>query len=248
MTAPAGEPCEPLPWDSAHFGFPIARVLGEALTRERCEAIDAWCARAGIRCLYFRARCDEPATPRAAEQHGYRFVDVRVDYHRLLADGDPDAAEPAGRAALRAATGDDRAVLDGIVRKSYGLTRFYFDDNFPRPRVEALYATWLGRSLEGFADAVLVAGPVGRPAGLVTCHLPKGADPARIGLVGVAEQEGGRGVGRELILGALGWFRHSGVRRIEVATQARNRPAQRLYQRCGFLTERVSLWYHKWYP
>jgi hypothetical protein len=30
-------------------------------------------------------------------------------------------------------------------------------------------------------------------------------------------------------------------------TTQRNYAAQRLYQRCGFLTGSIHLWYHKWY-
>ena len=35
---------------------------------------------------------------------------------------------------------------------------------------------------------------------------------------------------------------------MKVVTQGRNIAGQRLYQRCGFLTRSVELWYHKWYP
>jgi hypothetical protein len=31
-----------------------------------------------------------------------------------------------------------------------------------------------------------------------------------------------------------------------VVTQARNVPAQRLYQKCGFITRSVELWFHRW--
>jgi GNAT superfamily N-acetyltransferase len=53
-------------------------------------------------------------------------------------------------------------------------------------------------------------------------------------------------VGTALVQGALDWFRAQGVVRAEVTTQARNVPAQRLYQQMGFFTRRMTLYYHKW--
>jgi dTDP-4-amino-4,6-dideoxy-D-galactose acyltransferase len=81
---------------------------------------------------------------------------------------------------------------------------------------------------------------------MVTCH-KNNQDRARIGLVGVAADQQGKGVGRSLVFGALAWFHKAGSKEVEVATQGRNLEAQRLYQRCGFLTSRVSVWYHKWF-
>ena len=37
-----------------------------------------------------------------------------------------------------------------------------------------------------------------------------------------------------------------GITYIDVVTQGRNYSAQRLYQRCGFITQSTELWYHKW--
>jgi hypothetical protein len=34
---------------------------------------------------------------------------------------------------------------------------------------------------------------------------------------------------------------------VNVVTQGRNSKAQRLYERCGFLTRSVQLWYHRWF-
>ncbi len=56
-----GQPCEPLPWDSEHFGLSIAQVAGGALSEERAAAADAWCAERGVDCLYLLA---PPMTPR----------------------------------------------------------------------------------------------------------------------------------------------------------------------------------------
>ena len=45
---------------------------------------------------------------------------------------------------------------------------------------------------------------------------------------------------------ALDWFATQGVEKVTVVTQGRNGAAQRLYQRCGFVTGSIHLWYHKW--
>ena len=42
-------------------------------------------------------------------------------------------------------------------------------------------------------------------------------------------------------------LRRSSARRITVVTQGRNARAQRLYQRAGFVTESVRLWFHRWF-
>jgi hypothetical protein len=47
--------------------------------------------------------------------------------------------------------------------------------------------------------------------------------------------------------GALRWFTENRLNRVEVVTQARNFTAQRLYQRSGFVTANVQLWFHKWF-
>ena len=57
----------------------------------------------------------------------------------------------------------------------------------------------------------------------------------------------GRGGGSALVQGALAWFADRGVTQVLVVTQGRNVGAQRLYQKAGFLTRKVELWYHRWF-
>jgi ribosomal protein S18 acetylase RimI-like enzyme len=64
--------------------------------------------------------------------------------------------------------------------------------------------------------------------------------------VGLAPEAQGRGLGRQLIQAAIGFFERQAATRITVVTQGRNVRAQRLYQRCGFVTESLLLWYHWW--
>ena len=68
-----------------------------------------------------------------------------------------------------------------------------------------------------------------------------------IALVGVQARARGRGIGQALLQAARTWFEENGLRAIRVATQGRNLAAQRLYQRNGFRTETVQLYYHRWF-
>ena len=118
----------------------------------------------------------------------------------------------------------------------------------PPEQCSALYQTWIRRScLEDYADAVWVAEIAGQPAGYVTCHLDQQAKDGSIGLVGIAEQARGQKVGEQLVKRALDWFAGQGMATVSVVTQGSNIAAQRLYQKCGFASRSLQLWYHKWY-
>jgi len=237
-------PCEILDWDTTFFGFRVARVRGNTLTQERVRQMDAWCIRNGVRCLYFLARTDDADTAWLAGDNQFRLVDVRMTFeHRL-----PATVESArGDTVVRQTSVEDVACLQTIARQSYHDTRFYFDPNFARHLCDSFYETWIKSSCKGYADRVLVAELDGAPAGYITCHLDKQPHTGEIGLVGVSDQARGRGIGRTLVISALEYLSTQGMQKVRVVTQGRNYAAQRLYQRCGFLTTTVQLWYHKWY-
>lgn len=150
------------------------------------------------------------------------------------------------RSTLRPATAEDEAPLRELARSNHRITRFYADPRFPDDRCDELYATWISRSLEGWADAVLVAEAEGRSAGYVSLHRLEWGWGS-IGLIGVAPDARGGGVGRRLVEGAVAWSREQGLERVTVVTQARNVPALRLFESCGFRMADLGLWFHKWY-
>lgn len=237
--------CEFLEWDTAFFGVRIGRVRGGDLTPERVGLIDEWSRQHQINCLYFLARSDDAATTRLAEDNGFRLLDVRVTLDRGL-NGEPLPALNAG-VAVRQAAAPDVSVLKRIARQAHRDTRFYYDPMFSREVCDRLYETWIEFSCNGYAQAVWVADLAGAVVGYVSCHTDAAARVGRIGLVGVSDEAQGRGAGQSLVCGALAWFQAQGMGQVTVATQGRNRAAQRLYQRCGFLSQKVELWYHKWF-
>lgn len=236
-------PCRLLDWDSAFFGRRIARATVGRLDPDAARGILAWCARERVDCLYFLADADDPGTVRLAEAHGFRQVDIRVTLERPA--GPPPPGPPPG--PVRPAAPGDLPALRALARTSHRASRFYHDGGFPRERCDELYATWIERSCRGAAEAVLVADDGAGPAGYVSCHLPAGA-PGAIGLFAVAAARQGGGLGRALLAAALRWFAERGAPGVTVVTQGRNVAAQRLYQRGGFLTRSLELWYHRWFP
>ena len=136
-----------------------------------------------------------------------------------------------------------------MARAVHGETRFFKDSHFPRQRAEDLYSTWITLEVQGRAKIVWVAASVAnQPLGYISCHLDPVRQEGQIGLVGVSPEIRGRGIGKNLVLTAMDWFRAQGAHVVTVVTQGNNRAAQRLYQQCGFLSRDLQLWYHKWYP
>ena len=232
--------CRILEWDSRFFGVRVARMPDGALSHDGAQRANAWCEAERVDCVYFLADSDDAETVRVAERHGFAFVDVRVTLEcSLEARGAQGTDLP-----IRAAVPSDVPALRSIATVAHTDSRFYFDPQFPRERCDELYATWIEQSCRGGADLTLVGVLDDGPCGYLTCHANESI--GSIGLVGVAPAARGRGVGRALVDGALAFFAAREVTRVRVVTQARNVAAQALYQRHGFRTTAVQLWYHRW--
>jgi ribosomal protein S18 acetylase RimI-like enzyme len=249
MSMSPSENCELLPWDTEFFHCRIARVRGDTLGDEQASQIDQWSRDNRIQCLYFLARADDPGTLHNASRHGFGLVDIRVTLARAIGQaGNSVGSRTESAAAIRPVRPEDMPALQALACTLHTDTRFFCDHHFSRPLAASLYATWIKLECEGRAQRVFVAtSPVDEPVGYISCQVDRASGLGQIGLVGVREEARGSGVGRGLVLKALDWFEDQGAKEIGVFTQGRNRAAQRLYQRCGFVTENLQLWYHKWY-
>jgi dTDP-4-amino-4,6-dideoxy-D-galactose acyltransferase len=234
--------CTYLDWDSNFFECRIARVNGHRLDEAKLTEVLAWCNTNRIDCLYFLADSNDPQTAALAERNGFLQTDVRLTLERTLAGS---AAAVATADKVRLARREDLSALKAIARTGHRDTRFYFDLHFDRAKCDLLYETWIENSFTGFAQAVLVAEMNAEPVGYLTCSL-RGVE-SQIGLVGVADKCQGMGLGKQLVESFLAWSVEHGADRATVVTQGRNVSAQRLYQRMGFLTAGLQLWYHRWF-
>ncbi len=243
QTPPPSEPPEPvelLEWDSRFFGQRIARVRGRHLNDDLLPTILRWCSTQEVDCLYFLAAADDPQTIRLAEENAFGFVDIRTTFDRSI-EGLPEESP-----GIRCARPDDLPQLKRVTGQSFSDSRFYYDLHFARSSCDELYAGWIERSCQGYADCVLVSDLNGQAAGYVTCCLSP-SQAGSIGLIAVDPESQGCGIGQQLVVSALHYFRNHGMKSATVVTQGRNIKSQRLYQNCGFRTQSIGLWYHRWF-
>jgi dTDP-4-amino-4,6-dideoxy-D-galactose acyltransferase len=241
-----------LDWDTEFFGFRVGRVFDTELTDDGARAVLAWSKREAVDCVYFLADVGDTSSAHAAAEVGFRLMDVRVELGQKL------GRQPADRNSrvegdvrdFEFATSRDVSALREIAEVSHTDSRFYADLRFPRDRCAALYARWIEGSCAGAAEAVLIDRIDDRAAAYVTCHLE--SDPGtsrtsgRIGLVAVADRARGRSVGGRLVAASMAWFAKNGADRVRVVTQGRNAGAAQLYEKAGFRTQRMGLWFHLW--
>lgn len=127
------------------------------------------------------------------------------------------------------------------------MSRYYYDGHFNKETLERFYSDWLEGTFRSPQGKVFVAHRDGKPVGYISGEIDSAAGHGRIILVGVDEASSGDGTGRRLVDAMLGWMQGRGAYTVEVVTQGRNIPAQRLYQKCGFKIVSAHIWYHKWF-
>lgn len=227
-----------LPWDSSFFQKRIGRIKPNRLTPTILERVFEWVGSHQIDCLYFLADPESKETTLLAEQAGFHLTDIRMTLERYIPE---NMQNPA---MVRPAVESDFSTLKWIARQSHHDSRFYFDNHFATELCDKLFEIWIENSYNGFANQTLVADVNGIPAGYITCHIEEAE--GRIGLLAVHPDYQGKALGSALVNASLVWFASQGVKQISVVTQGRNIRAQRLYQRCGFITQSMQIWYHWW--
>lgn len=239
MTAPP--PLERLAWDSEFFGFGVGRVTAARLTPEEAAGCARVARELGLRCLYFLAGPDDPATWRAAIGAGFDPIDVRVELDRDLAKTTP----PPSASSARATTADIPDLLE-LAHGSFRQSRFFRDGRFPPGKAEELFSTWVRSGIEGPDRFALLHRVSGKIAGFVSARMAS-PDAGRIELVAVSPAFQGKGVGARLLDETAAELAARGARSAVVVTQGSQTAAVRLYERAGFRARSVGLWFHGWF-
>jgi ribosomal protein S18 acetylase RimI-like enzyme len=234
-----------LPWDSAFFGFPTARILSPHLDGPDLRDVLGAFKDSGIALAYWSVDPADVGSNAAAVACNGFLVDVKTTY--AIASPAADASrmrwpavpvrEPIAPEALAA------LIALGVTAGKH--SRYNVDPGFPPHLCKALYEEWMRKCLSGEkADAVLAVEDGGVPVGIVTVQVKDGV--GEIGLVAVDAAHEGQGIGTSLMQAALGWFADRKCAKAEVVTQEANREACRLYERNGFrVAGRVNVYHFR---
>jgi dTDP-4-amino-4,6-dideoxy-D-galactose acyltransferase len=241
--SPATPHAAPLAWDSAHFGFPVARLSAAATPAELVDAL-AELRSVAYRLAYWSVPTGDVERVAAARRAGGHLADEKLTYVRPLGGGEPPSSH--ARYAVERFVGDrPDAALMRLAILSGEYSRFRRDPSFPGELADMLYTRWIERSVGGeIADEVLVARDLGIIVGMIT--LGRAGERGDIGLVAVDPAAQGKGLGRLLVTEAGRRFAAAGRTAAQVVTQGENRAACRLYESCGYSIERSETVFHFW--
>jgi len=230
-----------LPWDSAFFGYGVARLhgiypleaAGDSDYANALATLLIRCRDAHIRYVIAAVPSEDLSLMRALGDSKFALIETRLHLHRELKD-----YEPAERFPVRLATADDLPDLRRAAREAVNPYDRFHADPFVAPDVGRLMERWMDASvLDGFADGVLV--PDERPtAAFCTLKYYRdqwpawGYNLAQIPLGACTDS--GRGLYTKLMAEALWALKVGGAQHCVYVTQSANRAAVRVCERLGF--------------
>lgn len=122
-------------------------------------------------------------------------------------------------------------------------SRYNIDPNF-HPYFKKLYSIWIKKAFTESSSIVLSCCDQNRVVGIVTISL--GSEIGQIGLVAVAADCRGRGVGRQLLNAVDAYCFNQNIECCRVATQEENTIACNLYKKHGYKTIGKEAIWHLW--
>lgn len=248
----------PLPWDSAYFGLPMARIdylltTADTTADERRAVVAAACAaarEAGVCHLTARVDAGDLESLAALEAHGFRMMDALSTY--IMRPGKDTPREVRRVGTVRLATPADAEVVVEITRDAYRgyRGRFHLDPHLPGQRADGFYEEWARQCLAGaMADLIMVSEDSdGRVIGYLAHRRRQPASS-----IGMPVYGGGLGACRRdapgayasLIRDSAVWAHEQGAV-AECQTQNANFPVIRVYESVGFHYVRAEYTLHAW--
>lgn len=124
-------------------------------------------------------------------------------------------------------------------------SRYNCDPSFVNHEYERLYLKWIENSINGtFADEIVISKDDAEEAGMITYSTKNGI--CTIGLFAVLENRQNKGIGSNLLKYVENKCVSSGIKILQVQTQAENTKACKFYERYGFKAILIQNIYHLW--
>ncbi len=235
---------EILEWDSRFWTYKIGFVSTRHLTKNIIFRTNRFIKNNDIKLVQYLCNCHHSSSVRLAEINNYQFKDIRLTFEKVITQ--KEILSNNLPTNLREANKKEIVHLQKIANSIYQDSRYYYDKNFDRSRVQDFYNEWIYKAVyKTFDDACYVYCNKDIPIAFCTIKYNV-SNQATIGLFGVDKEFSGKGIGKKLLKSLFKILYKKSIKKIIVITQGRNYIAQRLYQSCGFQTSKTELWYHRW--
>ena len=231
--------------ETARFGVVAAHVVD---TTTDIATIDHIAGQLGVELLTARIDVGDLPIAHRFEAADFRLMDTLVYYGRPVSRLSARAT-PIGT-SIRLAERADVNAVGRIARAAFRdyVGHFHADPRLDGGAADAAYVEWAETSTVS-ADAtrpVLLS--CGQEAVLGFLTMRDIGDPlAEIVLNAVDPKEQGRGIYTSLVEAALLHAEKAGTERLIVSTQINNFGVQRAWAQLGFIHERSTYTFHKWY-
>ena len=247
-----------LPWDTAHFGFKMAKICHlvadgnyeetVVLKRRLLHYLLKLCKNEKFSHITCRIDIDDISSIHALEENGFKLMDTLITYvfnrhkHRIY--------EIKELCRVRKFTGTDLPVLVKISKNAFHRDRFHLDPHIPDKKADCLFGEWVKNSCQGrYGDKVFVAERGNQVVGFLTFKLDEeinrltGYRIAGHGLSAVAPRV--KGIYPSLVKAAIKEIAvHYDC--LEFDTQLNNYEVIKIWQRFGFDFARAQYTFHKW--
>jgi dTDP-4-amino-4,6-dideoxy-D-galactose acyltransferase len=237
---PSESEVEFLPWDSSFLGIKVGKITKKTLDRKQLTSLltHFWALGGGL--VYWASNPDDIPSQKAATANHGLLVDIKTIYAIQMIQ----SPSVQGKAEIY----DGPVVnqeLETLALQAGEYSRFKIDSRMPKNAHDRLYRLWMSKSVSGeLADAVLIRRDGERIVAMITVEARTGC--GTIGLVAVDPRSRGRGLGRDLIVSAISWFKDHGCKLAKVVTQGANQAACRFYETSGFSLQHREAFYHFW--
>jgi dTDP-4-amino-4,6-dideoxy-D-galactose acyltransferase len=235
----------PLQWDSAFFGFPVARILPTKANSDQLGRILSE-LRHKVALAYWMTDAADLESLAAAKCHSGLFVGRRITYVLKLKTLAPEGATRKANIVTEYEESVPNSSLECLAIQSGKYSRFNIDRRISKTKFEEMYKIWIRRSVSGeLADKVLVVRGEGDSiSAMATVGYKNGRGD--IGLLAVDSRSRGKGHGSALMLAARIYFLSKGYKCSQVVTQADNLAACALYRKSGYVAEKSENVFHLW--
>jgi hypothetical protein len=231
---------EALEWDSAFFGFPIGRVDLDGTGADEVAAIDEQARALDLTCLYASMDPTDVTLAYAAQQQGYRLVEVAMDLEHPT--NVPTDRRPTPSVA-RQGTPDDLDALADEITALAPWSRFATDPRFGLEQARRIQHAWVERAASGVDGRMLIVAEDGSGiTGISSNRVVEGERP-RVDLV--ASTKKGSGAAQALIAFSLDRFGPGGSWGGPIA--ARNRVSLRFCENIGYRVHSPRYLFHRWF-